>query len=120
MITCQVKTSLKMFVTLFLVTLLMFLGFVYKYLTQYQGVVEGFGLPYIPRYGALGSPPFIFHQFNYHQWMLDQCNNFGKTWARYDGFRPTIVTTDPKFIKQITVKQFDCFMDSFGLDVDIP
>ena len=120
MITCQVKTSLKMFVTLFLVTLLMFLGFVYKYLTQYQGVVEGFGLPYIPRYGALGSPPFIFHQFNYHQWMLDQCNKFGKTWARYDGFRPTIVTTDPEFIKQVTVKQFDCFMDSFGLDVDIP
>ena len=100
MITCKVKTSLKMFVTIFLVTLLIFLGIVYKYLTQYQGVVEGFGLPYyIPRYGA-----FIFHHFNYHQWMLDQCNKFGKTWARYDGFRPTIVTTDPEFIKQVTVK----------------
>jgi hypothetical protein len=30
---------------------------------------------------------------------------FGKTWGRYSGLSPTIVTIDPEIIKEVMVKQ---------------
>ena len=50
--------------------------------------------------------------------MAEQFKKFGRTWARYDGVKPCIVTIDPEFIKQVTVKQFDNFVDTFDLDLE--
>jgi hypothetical protein len=30
---------------------------------------------------------------------------FGKTWGRYAGVNPTIVTIDPEIIKEVMIKQ---------------
>ena len=49
--------------------------------------------------------------------MIEQCKKFGKTWAKYDGVTPCIVTIDPEVIKQITVKQFENFTDTFDLEL---
>nr|AKH03527.1 cytochrome P450 3027F2 [Paracyclopina nana] len=83
------------------------------YLTQHRGVVESFGIPYIKPFLIFGSPPFAFHKINYQDWMIGQCKKLGRTWGRYDGINPTIVSIDPEFIKQVTVKQFDSFTDTF-------
>ncbi len=34
---------------------------------------------------------------------------FGKTWGRYSGVTPTIVTIDPDIIKEVMVKQVQFF-----------
>lgn len=40
----------------------------------------------------------------------------GMTFGRYDGVKPTICTIDPELIKEITVKQFENFMDVFDVN----
>ena len=47
---------------------------------------------------------------------MQQFQKFGRTWARYDGVGPTIVTIDPEIVKEITVKQFDNFTDIIPMD----
>ena len=37
--------------------------------------------------------------------ILQMHNKFGKTWGRYSGITPTIVTIDPDIIKEVMVKQ---------------
>ena len=34
---------------------------------------------------------------------------FGKTYGRYDGVKPALVTIDPELVKNILVKNFDSF-----------
>jgi hypothetical protein len=58
------------------------LAIVYFYLTQHRGVVESFGLPMIKPFLMFGSPPFLFNQFIYMDWMVPQFKKFGRTWAR--------------------------------------
>ena len=41
---------------------------------------------------------------------------FGKTYGRYDGVKPALVTIDPELVKNILVKNFDSF---HGI-IDIP
>ena len=98
-----------MLLTIFLATVFVFFLATYIYLSKYRGIVENFGLPYIKPFLIFGSPPFMFHTFNYHKWEAEQFKKFGKTWAKYDGSVPTIRTIDPEFIKEVTVKQFDNF-----------
>ncbi len=40
---------------------------------------------------------------------MDKFNKYGKTYGRYDGRVPTIVTKDPELIKSVMVKNFDSF-----------
>ena len=90
---------------------------IYLYLTQSRGTVENFGLPHIKPFLFFGSPPFLFNYFVYSDWMIDQFKKFGRTWARYNGIIPCIVTIDPEFIKQVTVKQFENFTDVVEWDL---
>ena len=105
-----------MLLTIFLASVFVFFLATYIYLSKYRGVVENLGLPYIKPFLIFGSPPFLFHTFNYHKWEAEQFKKFGKTWAKYDGSVPTIRTIDPEFIKEVTVKQFD----NFHATLDIP
>ena len=41
----------------------------------------------------------------------------GRTFCRYDGVIPCIVTIDPEFIKEVVVKQFDNFTDTFDFNL---
>ena len=101
---------------------LIFIGFLYvaKILTSSRGIVESFGIPYVKPFLIFGSPPFLFHRFVVSEYFFNQCKKFGRTWGYYNGQTPTIVTSDPEFIKQVTVKQFDNFTDTFQLPSGIP
>ena len=112
----EAKTT-KMLLTIFLASLFVLFLVTYIYLSKYRGVVESFGLPYIKPFFIFGSPPFMFHTFNYHDWEAEQFKKFGKTWAKYDGSIPVIRTIDPEFIKEVTVKQFDNFHASFDVPI---
>ena len=39
----------------------------------------------------------------------EKIKQYGKTYVRYDGVFPTLVTIDPDLVKSIMVKNFDCF-----------
>ena len=52
-----------------------------------------------------------------YKWYQEKCRELGRTFAKYDGVAPTIVTIDPEFIKEVTVKQFHNFADTFDLEV---
>ena len=82
-------------------------------MTRNRGVVESFGLPMVKPFLCFGSPPFAFNKIVYHEYLASQCRKLGKTWARYDGVAPCIVSIDPDFIKEVLVKQFDNFTDVF-------
>ena len=101
---------------------LIIIGFLYiaKILTSTRGVVESFGIPYVKPFLIFGSPPFLFHRFVVSEYFLNQYKRFGRTWGYYNGQTPTIVTADPEFIKQVTVKQFDNFSDTIPLPPGTP
>ena len=46
----------------------------------------------------------------------EKVRKFGKTYGRYDGVKPALVTIDPELVKSIIVKNFDSF---HGI-IDIP
>ena len=94
--------------------------YIIKILTSTRGIVENFGVPYVKPFFIFGSPPFLYHKFVVSEYFLKQCKKLGRTWAYYNGQRPTIVTIDPEFIKQVTVKQFDNFTDTFELPPGTP
>ncbi len=85
----------------------------YLYMAQYRGVVESFGIPMVKPFLIFGSPPFLFNKYLIHEYWQNMFKKFGKTWGRYDGIRPTIVTIDPDILKEVLVKQFDNFTDTF-------
>ena len=94
--------------------------YIAKLLTSTRGVVESFGIPYVKPFLIFGSPPFLFHRFVVSEYFLNQYKRFGRTWGYYNGQTPTIVTADPEFIKQVTVKQFDNFSDTIPLPPGTP
>ena len=94
--------------------------YIIKILTSTRGIVESFGIPYVKPFLIFGSPPFMFHKFVLSEYFFNQCKKLGRTWAYYNGQRPTIVTYDPEFIKEVTVKQFDNFSDTFDLPPSVP
>ena len=61
--------------------------------------------------------PLILNQIYMYKWYQEKCRELGRTFARYNGVAPTIVTIDPEFIKEVTVKQFDNFADTFDWEV---
>jgi hypothetical protein len=60
---------------------------------------------------------YIFQQTNFDH-NNHKFNAFGtKTFARYDGVTPVIVTKDPEVIKSVLVKNFDSFSTAFEMPV---
>ena len=97
------------------------IGFValYFYLRRHHGYLETTGLPVIPAFLCFGSPPYAFHRISYYEWFNKQHRQYGRTFARYMGINPAIVSIDPEFIKEITVKQFDNFSHVFTTEIHV-
>ena len=104
-----------MFLTIFLGLILIGFFYILKVLTSTRGIVESFGIPYVKPFLIFGSPPFLLHKIIVSEYFLKQCKELGRTWGYYNGQTPTIVTIDPDFIKQVTVKQFDNFSMTFAI-----
>ena len=47
----------------------------------------------------------------------EKVKKFGKTYGRYNGVRPTLVTIEPDLVKSILVKNFDSFHGVIDLPV---
>ncbi len=47
----------------------------------------------------------------------EKFKKFGKTYGRYSGTSPVIVTKDPELIKSVLVKNFDSFHAIIDIDV---
>ena len=54
------------------------------------------------------------HNTLYHEWLLDQFRQLGKTWIGSRGRKLFICTYDPDWVREITTKQFDCFRNILG------
>ena len=65
----------------------------------------------------ISQKTLILNQIYMYKWYQEKCTELGRTFARYNGVAPTIVTIDPEFIKEVTVKQFHNFPDTFDFDV---
>ena len=89
------------------------IGFValYFYLRRHHGYLETTGLPVVPAFLCFGSPPYALHRVRYYEWFNKQHRQYGRTFARYMGISPAIVSIDPEFIKEVVVKQFENFTD---------
>ena len=88
----------------------------YMYLSRSRGYLESTGIPLVKPFLCFGSPPFILHNITYHEDYMNNFKKFGKTWCKYEGITPLIVTYDSELVKEIAVKQFDCFTDTFPND----
>ena len=89
---------------------------VLRYMMRNRGYLESLGIPIIKPVLIFGSPPFVPHKIILHEYYHEVFKKFGKTWARYEGREPTIVTIDPELIKSIMVKNFDSFSDIIDWD----
>ena len=84
---------------------------IFFHLRRHYGQLEGLGIPVVKPFLCFGSPPFLFNKIVYHEYYVEKFKQLGKTFAKYEGVTPAIVSIDPEFIKEVTVKQFDNFTD---------
>ena len=96
------------------ILLLLLIG--YWHLTKRRGYLESIGIPYIKPFLCFGSPPYSISQSYYHEDYIENFKKLGKTWGKYEGVQPLILTADLDIVKEISVKQFDCFTDTFPND----
>ena len=94
-----------------LATILVILVALFFHLRRHRGFIEQLGLPIVKPFLCFGSPPYLYHKIFYYDWYKKKIEQLGKTFVRYDGVYPSIVTIDPEIIKEVTTKQFDNFMD---------
>jgi len=87
---------------------------------RHHGYLETTGLPVVPAFMCFGSPPYAFHRIHYHEWFTEKFRQLGRTFARYQGVTPCILSIDPEFIKEVTVKQFDNFSHIITTEMPIP
>nr|ACO15001.1 Cytochrome P450 3A24 [Caligus clemensi] len=91
-------------------TLLLALLFTYFFLRRHYGQVEKLLLPHVKPFLCFGSPPYNWHDRVHHEYFNEAFKRFkSKTFTRYAGSTPTIVTIDPEIVKQVTIKQFQNF-----------
>merc|ERR1711860_247778 len=103
------KSSIMAALTFILAFLLIGVVSLYFYMRRHHGYLETTGLPVVPAFMCFGSPPYAFHRIHYHEWFTEKFRQLGRTFARYQGVTPCILSIDPEFIKEVTVKQFDNF-----------
>ena len=63
------------------------------------------------------SEPRAVHKCNGEEFYLKKVKKYGKSYFRYNGIHPTLVTSDPEMIKSILIKNFDSFSEIIELDV---
>ena len=90
------------------------LVYFYKSCTKHYGTLEALGIPVAKPFLCFGSGPFCYHKTNMQEFDQQQMKEFGvKTWGRYEGSRPTVLTVDDELIKEVYVKKFDHFQERF-------
>ncbi len=90
------------------------------HLTKNRGQLEALGIPVDRPVGLLGSGPIDLHNHVLHKVDLEKFRKFGaKTFGKYDGVVPVIVTIDPEILKSVLVKNFENFTDVF-VQVSVP
>ena len=118
--TVNSKSSIMAVLTFILAFLLIGVVSLYFYMRRHHGYLETTGLPVVPAFMCFGSPPYAFHRIHYHEWFTEKFRQLGRTFARYQGVTPAIITIDPEFIKEITVKQFDNFSHVITTEMPTP
>ena len=88
-----------------------------EWLGYYEKILERKSFKTIIYYRNISKKNLILNQIYMYKWYQEKCRELGRTFARYNGVAPTIVTIDPEFIKEVTVKQFDNFADTFDWEV---
>nr|APH81393.1 cytochrome P450 CYP3027C1 [Tigriopus kingsejongensis] len=104
--------------TILLATLVLVILALYWKLTQHRGYIETLGLPIDKPFGIFGSSPHALHKHKLHEVLLEKSQRLGKTYVRYEGSQPMLVTIDPDMIKSVMVKNFDSFTDLFAITDD--
>ena len=89
-----------------------FLVIFLRYLLKNRGYLESLGIPIVKPGFIFGSPPYFPHKILIHEQTNETFKKLGKTWGRYDGRSPCILTIDPELVKCIMIKNFDCFSDT--------
>lgn len=102
--------------TYLLAAILVGLVALFFHFRRFRGHLEQTGLPMVKPGFFLGSSPILWNKIHYHLWYLDKIKQLGRTFCRYNGVSPSIVTIDPDFIREVTVKQFDNFTDVIDID----
>jgi len=82
-------------------------------LRRNYGKLEKLGVPVVKPTFCFGSGPFMLHKVNFIEDDMENFKKFGPVWATYDMTEPWLFISDPKLIKQITVKNFDNFSSHF-------
>ena len=97
-----------MFTLLLLMTVLTLLSLI-LYLRRNYGKLEKIGIPVVKPTLCFGSGPFMLHKTIFVENDMENFRKFGPIWGNYFMSEPWLNITDPKIIKQITVKNFDNF-----------
>ncbi len=85
------------------------------HLTKNRGELDGLGIPIDKPVGLLGSGPIDLHNHVLHKVDQGKFRKFGtKTFGKYDGVVPVVVTMDPEIMKSVLVKNFENFSDIFA------
>ena len=100
----------------FLAIILVLLVFLFFHFRRFRGCLEETGFPMVKPFLCFGSAPRLFNKMIYHEWYHEKHRELGRTFTRYEGVTPCIVTIDPDIIKEVTVKQFDNFTDVVDIE----
>ncbi len=88
-----------------------------SFLQGKRGYLESLGIPVDrPAWAPflLSPSPLGLHRVSLHRNYQEKFRRLGaKTYGRYEGVRPVVVTMDPEVMKSVLVKNFDCFTDVF-------
>lgn len=104
--------------SILLALILGFLLVLFLYMRRTRGYLESLGIPISKPLPFLGSPPYFYHDTMVHEFFLAEAKKYGKTWGRYQGIHPVINTIDPEILKEIFVKSFDKFHDTFNVNLE--
>ena len=88
-----------------------------RHMTQHHGHLEQQNIPIAKPFGIFGSPPYALHKLLMHEEIANMFKKYGKTFGRYDGICPVVMTIDPEIIKNVLVKNFDSFHDTIPYEV---
>jgi len=83
------------------------------FLRRNYGKLEKIGIPVIKPTFCFGSGPFKLHKVNFVEDDLENFRKYGPNWGAYAMSEPWLSISDPKIIKQITVKSFDHFSSHY-------
>lgn len=59
------------------------------------------------------------HRLLMKDYYVNMHKKYGKTYGKYEGIYPVVVTMDLDLIKSVTIKNADSFQDTFGQSVNI-